>query len=95
MKDCERVFGPGSVNENNTLIGKNDSQFTTPNHIYTGQNKSMSTNSNKDESFIKFQEHAFEVVGKSSMPVADTLVYTGTLCDFIKTITLHVMCQLR
>ena len=76
-------------------MGTNDSQFATPNHIHTGQNKSMLTNGHKDARFIKFREHAFEVVGKSSTPVADTVVYTTLLCSFIETIILRVGCQQR
>lgn len=86
MKDHKRIFGPTSIHEDDTPMGKNDSQFTTLNHIHTGQNKYMLTNSYKDAGFIKFWEHAFEVVRKSSMPVVDTVVYTTLLCSFIKTI---------
>jgi len=95
MENCKRIFGPASVNENNMLMGKDDSQFTAPNHIHTGQDESMSTNSHKDASFIKFREHAFEVVRKSSSPIPDTLLYIPILYWFIKTITLHVRCQQR
>jgi len=53
-KNCKGIFGAATANENDTLIGKTDIQFTTLNHICTDQNKSMSTNSHKNASFIKF-----------------------------------------
>jgi len=40
--------------ENNAMMGKDNSQFTTSNHIYTGQNKSVSTNSHENAGFIEF-----------------------------------------
>ena len=55
----------------------------------------MLTNGNEDASFIKFQEHAFEIVGEGSTPVADTMVCIPIFSCFTKTITLQVGCQQR
>ena len=49
----DKVFVLGA-NKNNMLMGKYNSQFSTPNHINTHQNKSMLTDSHEDASFIEF-----------------------------------------
>jgi hypothetical protein len=76
-------------------MGKDDSQFTAPNHIDTGQNKSVSTNGHEDPSFIEFREHALEIVRKSRTPIADAFSCIGIFYCFTKTITLRVRCQQR
>ena len=54
MKNREGIFGPTGANENNMLMREYDSQFTTPNHINTGQNESVTANSHEDASFVEF-----------------------------------------
>ena len=76
-------------------MGKDYSQFTTLNHVHTGQNKTMTTNCHKDASFVEFREHTFEGIRKGSMPIADTVVCISIFFCFMKTITLIIECQQR
>jgi hypothetical protein len=55
----------------------------------------MSTNGHEDASFIEFREHAFEIVGEGSTPVADAMLCIPIFSRFTKTIALRVGCQQR